>query len=180
MGEIFFTADLHFCHNKDFIYNSRGFNSIEEMNEKIVDNFKSEIGSTDELYILGDLMLNDNEKGLELIASIPGFKWIIIGNHDTQSRIEAYRSLENCDVIGFSSLKKISKRNSFYLSHYPTITSNGMEKAPICLHGHTHSKDPLEYSHFNCVNVGLDAWDCKPVHIEQIYNIKLNSMNYKK
>ena len=35
---IYFTSDWHFCHNKPFIYESRGFKSIEEMNEIIIEN----------------------------------------------------------------------------------------------------------------------------------------------
>ena len=37
MSKIFLTSDSHFNHNKDFIYERRGFNSIEEMNEKIIE-----------------------------------------------------------------------------------------------------------------------------------------------
>lgn len=35
---IYFTADLHFGHNKEFIYKKRGFNSVDEMNNKIIEN----------------------------------------------------------------------------------------------------------------------------------------------
>ena len=34
---IYFTSDLHFNHNKDFIYQARGFENIEEHNKTIVE-----------------------------------------------------------------------------------------------------------------------------------------------
>ena len=34
MGKIWIISDLHFCHNKDFIYGKRGFNSIAEHDEE--------------------------------------------------------------------------------------------------------------------------------------------------
>ena len=35
MSKIWFTSDLHFCHDRDFIYGPRGFKSVQEMNEAI-------------------------------------------------------------------------------------------------------------------------------------------------
>ena len=35
---IYLTSDTHFCHNKDFLYEPRGFQSIEEHDEAIVKN----------------------------------------------------------------------------------------------------------------------------------------------
>lgn len=35
---IYFTSDLHFGHDKDFIYKSRGFNSIGDHDNTIIEN----------------------------------------------------------------------------------------------------------------------------------------------
>ena len=85
---IWLCGDWHFCHSRGFIYEPRGFNSIEEMNETIVDRHNSIVLPEDDVYVLGDLMLNDNEKGIELIKQMNGKLHIAIGNHDTISRIE--------------------------------------------------------------------------------------------
>ena len=34
---IYLTSDLHLNHNRGFIYEPRGFHSVEEMNEAIID-----------------------------------------------------------------------------------------------------------------------------------------------
>ena len=51
MSKIWFTSDLHFSHDRDFVWQERGFNSIQEMNEKIIENFNSVIEPDDILYI---------------------------------------------------------------------------------------------------------------------------------
>lgn len=35
---IYLTSDLHFGHNKEFLYKPRGFNSIEAHDEQIIKN----------------------------------------------------------------------------------------------------------------------------------------------
>ena len=46
---IYFSSDLHLNHNKDFIYLPRGFSSIEEMNDAILNNFCKTITSEDSM-----------------------------------------------------------------------------------------------------------------------------------
>jgi len=50
---IWFTSDLHFGHDKPFIYEARGFSSVQEMNIAIIRNFQECISPEDELFILG-------------------------------------------------------------------------------------------------------------------------------
>ena len=90
MSKIWFTSDWHFCHDKDFLWFPRGFDSIEMNNLAILSNHNLLVSNEDDVYVLGDLMLNDNEKGLELIKSMKGKLHIILGNHDTESRMELY------------------------------------------------------------------------------------------
>ena len=40
MNNVYFCSDFHFCHDRDFIYKPRGFDSVYEMNEQIIKNFK--------------------------------------------------------------------------------------------------------------------------------------------
>lgn len=47
MGKIFFTSDLHFNHDREFVWGDRGFKIVEEMNEAIVLNWNSVIDEDD-------------------------------------------------------------------------------------------------------------------------------------
>ena len=168
---IYFSSDLHFNHNKDFIYAARGFSTIEEMNLKIIAKFNSIVKPKDDLYLLGDTMLGDLESGINLFNCLTGNIHLIWGNHCTNNRQKAMSNCPNVvEVIGYAGMLKYNKYH-FYLSHYPTLTSNYDDDKPLrvrqlCLAGHTHSKEKFE----DCgsYNVAVDAHNCSPVSIDQI------------
>ena len=125
------------------------------------------IGPEDEVYHLGDVMLNDNEHGLECIKKLNGKIHILIGNHDTDTRIELYKTCPNIVSIDYAKEIKIGKYY-FWLCHYPTITANYDDDKPwakhlINIYGHTHQQtnflndSPLNY------HAGVDSHDCKPI-----------------
>lgn len=166
---IFLTSDFHFCHDKEFIYKPRGFTSVDEMNNTIIKNFNDMVGADDETYVLGDLILNDNEKGLECVRALNGRLHIILGNHDTDERAKLYKELPNVATVGFGARLKLGK-TSFYLSHYPTITSNpGDRFITYNLCGHTHAKDRfIDFHKAPIYHVEVDAHNCYPVPLAQI------------
>ena len=165
----YFTSDLHFCHDRNFIWGKRGFQSVQEMNEAIVKNFNEIITSNDNLYILGDLLLNNDIQGIKFLNRLNGIKYIIWGNHDTENRQKAIaETVPSCIILGYGSTYKY-KGNSFYLSHYPTLTGNYNDKHPVWnLSGHTHLSEVFPSESNLIYNVALDAHDMKPVSIEQI------------
>lgn len=169
---IYFTSDLHFCHDREFIYKPRGFNTVWEMNNAILKNWNNIIKYDDIVYILGDLMLNDNEEGVELLKNLNGKKRIILGNHDTNARITLYDNIYNTEVIGYADRLDYNGYH-FYLSHYPTFIANldgkrSLKQRMINLFGHTHVKDKFYQDNPTMYNVALDAHNNTPVSIEQI------------
>lgn len=168
MGKIWLTSDFHFGHDKDFIYQARGFDSIQKHDNAILKNYNSIVNEEDDIYILGDLALGPNpERSLVNIAKLKGNKHLIIGNHDTLNKINHYQ--EYCGIydINYAAVIKY-KKYSFYLSHYPTLCTNYEDFKKIWnLHGHTHSKE--KFSDFaQCYNVALDAHNNFPIEIEDI------------
>lgn len=172
MSEVYITSDLHFGHNQPFLYEPRGFNSIEEHDKIIIANINETVEEEDTLYILGDLMLNDTAYGMECLKQIKCQDIrIVLGNHDTNSRIELYKTLPNVCIIGYAALIKHKKWN-FMLSHYPMLTNNfDDDKKPFCrvwnLCGHSHTKIWADQQ-TNSIHCELDAWDNRPVNIEHI------------
>lgn len=170
--KIFITSDLHFCHDREFIFKPRGFDSIDEMNSSIVEHWNSIVDANDLVYILGDLMLKDNERGIKYINSLNGFKYLILGNHDTNSRIELYKSqIVNLVNISYAEMLNYSGYH-FFLTHYPCITGSlekeSLKKMTCNLFGHTHSKNKFYNDMPFMYNVALDAHDCKPVLLDDI------------
>ena len=185
MNKIYLTSDLHFCHNKPFLYEPRGFDSVHEMNEQIIKNFNEIMDWTDDLYILGDCFLNNNEEGMSYMRRLPGKKHIIWGNHDTVAR-QDLMELEGWDCLGYANILKY-KGYHFYLSHYPTFTSiydidKPLKKRVINLCGHSHIKDKFQdmKMHLGLIyHVELDAHDNKPVLIDDIIEDIKNYINEK-
>lgn len=150
--KVWLMSDLHLGHNQPFIYEKRGFKTIEEHNEALIRNIKQCVGEDDEFFILGDLTLGDLDAAAPFLRQIPGHVHVILGNHDTERRIEFYQSL-GWDVQFATCIKW--KKYSFYLSHYPTICANdGEDKlslATINIYGHNHQdwnwrpEEPFSY-----------------------------------
>jgi calcineurin-like phosphoesterase family protein len=180
---IYVSSDLHFGHDKDFIYAARGFSSIDEMNAAIVDRFNSVVSPTDDLYLLGDTMLGDLENGISLLKQLNGKIHILWGNHCTNNRRKAIAECPNVvEVVGYATMLKYRKFH-FYLSHYPTLTANNDDDKPLkqrvlCLAGHTHSKEKFEPC--GSYNVAVDAHDCYPVSIDEIIEDFINRKAEKK
>lgn len=170
---IYLTSDFHFNHDKEFIYKSRGFNTIEEMNIAIISNFNNIISSEDDVYILGDLCLGkDLEKNKKLISSLNGNLHIIRGNHDTDNKIEMYKECPNVVEIENALYFKYNNYH-FFFSHFPCLSGNlskeSLKQLVLNLYGHTHQttklfNDSVPYMY----HVGVDAHNCKPILLDDI------------
>lgn len=173
MGKIWVTSDLHFGHDKAFCYGPRGFDSVEEMNEAIVRNWNELVEDEDDVYVLGDLMLGDTEKGLELLETLKGRLHIVKGNHDTDARILQYSECPNVVEIQDIIHLKVYKVH-IYMSHYPTLVGNyddgrSLRQSLLNLCGHSHTTDPFaDWDKGRIYHCELDAHDMKPILIEEI------------
>jgi len=173
MGEIFVTSDTHFCHGRDFLYEPRGFACVEDMNDAIVENWNKLVGISDDVYLLGDIMLNDNTQGLKCLKALKGNIHIALGNHDSDARIALYNQCYNVVEIEYAYRLKCGNWR-FYATHYPTLVSNyNDDKAPtrhlynIC--GHSHTKDIWTDWDKGCIfHCEMDTNYCTPWNVEEI------------
>ena len=166
---IFVTSDLHFCHDREFIWGARGYADVNEMNEAQVCKWNEVVTDEDEVWVLGDLMLGDSEQGLSYLKQLKGKIHVCLGNHDTSKREKAYRDL-GWDVQLCARMKY--KKISFYLSHYPTITHNIDEKelwqVVVNLYGHIHQTANFYHDDPWMYHVGVDSHDGYPVSMDQV------------
>jgi calcineurin-like phosphoesterase family protein len=138
------------------------------MENAIITNWNDCVAPDDIVYVLGDIVFGDDiDTTLKKIAQLNGIKYLAIGNHDTDSKIEKYKEFNIFEDIQFAYRVKVGK-NIMYLTHYPTIVANpGDEKRVYNVHGHTHSVFPIgEYA--NCYNVSPEAHACAPVLLGSI------------
>ena len=174
MSDIWITSDSHFGHSKPFLYEPRGFKNIEEHDEAIIQNWNSLVKPDDIVYHLGDVMLNDDEHGLKCLQRLNGHIYLIRGNHDTDNRLLKYTECWNVELVCNWATVIKSGKQSIYLSHYPTITSNydidkPLKARVISVCGHSHTKDPFaDWDKGLIFHCELDTNNCKPWNLEDI------------
>ena len=69
---IWFTSDLHFGHDREFIWGARGYTSVDEMNDIQIAKWNLLINEDDDVYVLGDLSLGSHNNILEFIPKLKG------------------------------------------------------------------------------------------------------------
>ena len=81
--EIFFTSDLHFGHDNIIRFDHRPFDSVEEMDQAIIERWNKKVTNNNDLvYILGDVSWYDDVKTASIVRQLRGKKVLILGNHD--------------------------------------------------------------------------------------------------
>lgn len=185
-SNVFFTSDLHFGHRNILEFCKRPFNSVEEMDEALIENWNSVVKPNDFVFDLGDFAFAPNHRWYELLARLNGKHVLILGNHDIirwpgDNVMELFHRVEQQMIL------KIEDR-WVYLNHYPFLCYGGSWRSPegavFNLHGHVHSgpncggKDcdrlsmrfPYQY------DVGVDNNNYTPVSWEQIKEIIENQV----
>lgn len=169
MGKSYVIADTHFGHKSSLNWpdaqRGKNFNDIEEMNETIINNWNSIVGSEDTVYHLGDFAYKCSKSFIRNLFNILNGKIILIkGNHDgkvlkvnqTEQKFESvhdYLEIEYNDV-------------NFVLCHYPIWSWKNKRRGWIHLHGHTHEQETFEDENKKCVSV--EKTEYKPVLLDVI------------
>ena len=192
---IWLTSDTHFGHNKDFLYKPRGFKTIEEHDKEIITNWNSVIDPEDIVFHLGDMMLGDQEHGIECLKQLNGKIFLIRGNHDTETKIQKYiEQLSNFTYVGEALTIKCGKQH-YFLSHYPCICANYDDKPLtqhlINLYGHTHQQAEFYQDNPFMFHVGIDSNYNYPINlyninskihkqVEELYKMKQQNKEFYK
>lgn len=179
-----FTSDLHFGHKAIIDFCHRPFNSVEEMNEALLENYNSHVGYGDTVCFVGDIFFGSQAWAKELLGRMHGEKILVRGNHDRKSRAMA--------KLGFDLVVKELVMDwagcPVRVCHYPWKKLNGGEwetmgregdhrhvgwhprysPVEILLHGHTHE---MTRRSGNMIHVGVDAWDYRPASREEILKL---------
>ena len=169
---IYFTSDLHFFHQNAIEFGRRPYQSWQEMNEGLIENWNQAVGPEDEVYILGDLTMKGPRQALEVLGRLNGKKFMIRGNHDHFLNKAAFEE----SVFGWIKdyHRMVYQGQRIVLFHYPIEEWDQKFRGAIHLHGHQHN--PPEYNLNNKKNgfrrydVGVDANGWRPVSIEEILN----------
>lgn len=151
----FIIADLHLGHEK--IALARGFTSVEEHDECIIDNWNKVVNKRSSVFVLGDVVFG--QSNLSKLARLNGTKKLVLGNHDKYP-ITAY-------LPYFSQIYGCVRFQGCVLTHIPVHESQ-FARYKKNIHGHLHSKrvqvgevDDLRYICVSAEQTGLKplAWE---------------------
>ena len=171
MGKIFLTSDMHFGHDREFVWKVRGYDSVQSMNLAQVQKWNEIVDDEDDVYALGDLMLGD-PSNIEFIKQLKGHIHIVLGNHDTANREKMYRELPNVVEIAEVGIRLKYKKHHFVLTHYPMLTGNleneSLKQMTLNLYGHTHQLTNFYNDMPFMYHVGVDSHDGVPVLLDDV------------
>lgn len=193
----FLTSDTHFGHDAVLHFESRPFDSVEQMDHALIDNWNGVVGPDDEVWVLGDYALGDRERGLGYLSILNGTKYLVLGNHDRPSVAMGYgyKHQRHYFEAGFEavvdfariSLPPLTKRGpglKVMLSHYPYSGEHGnmdnrhaqlrlRDLGQPLVHGHVHGKWTIRTSREGTpmVNVGVERWNYTPVPALTVHHL---------
>jgi calcineurin-like phosphoesterase family protein len=201
-GNIWITSDTHFGHagivrgtthwrildddgNKIVPLDAvRDFDTVEEMNERMIENINDCVGEHDTLFHMGDWSFGGFENISEFRYRI-NCKNIhfIIGNHDhhIESNKENIRRFF-ASVNSYNEVNVAHKSGNLklVLCHYPIVSWNNMRRNSYMIHGHQHLKGDQRFGNGKRMDVGMCGHpEFRPYNLDEIVEILRNSESYE-
>ena len=181
-GKVWITSDTHYGHKNIVrgttnwrtqdgevpVESTRDFQTIEQMNWRMIDGINNFISQDDTLIMLGDVSFGGFENiNIFLDRLICKNIHLIVGNHD--HHIENNREdIQNRFLSVNHYLEVKINDRSFVLCHYPLQSWNGLNKGVIHLHGHVHLSPNKKFGNGKRMDVGVDGNSMDPYNINDI------------
>ena len=184
-GKVFITSDTHYGHKNICrgvtnwrtqdgevpVQSTRDFQTIEQMNQRLVDGINSVVGQDDTLIMLGDVSFGGFDNiGIFLERLVCHNIHLILGNHDTH--IDRDRDFVQKRFLSVQHYLEVNiECKDFVLCHYPLQSWHGMNKGVIHLHGHVHLPENRKFGNGKRMDVGVDGNGMDPYNIDDIIRI---------
>lgn len=181
-GKVWITSDTHFGHKNIVrgvtnwrmqdgevpVDSTRDFQTIDQMNNRLVDGINNVVGQDDTLIMLGDVSFGGFDNiGIFLERLVCHNIHLILGNHDTH--IENNRDYVQGRFLSVQHYLEVNiEGQDFVLCHYPLQSWHGLAKGVIHLHGHVHLPDHKKFGNGKKMDVGVDGNGLDPYNISDI------------
>lgn len=158
-------SDLHLDHRNIIDYCDRPFESVEAMNERLVENWQRAIDPGDVVLYGGDLTIRESTGALlDWLEELPGELVFLLGNHDGVV-------LDERDSVQFVDEFRFEHRNvPFHAVHDPA--DGPSNPRGWVLHGHHHNNWPDRFPFVNHenrhVNVSVELLDYRPLSTDRL------------
>jgi calcineurin-like phosphoesterase family protein len=175
MPNVFLIADTHFNHPNMYKFLNydgtkvRPWDSSDEADEAMVDNWNRAVRPEDKVYHLGDFSISKH--GIALFASrLNGTKVLIRGNHDI-FRLREYSPF-------FKDVRGSHKLGDYILSHIPIHKDSLARWTKGCIHGHMHNNvvmmdetvagEAVRVPDPSYINVSVERINYTPLALEEV------------
>ena len=139
----FYISDLHIGHENILRFDNRPFADVNEMNNKLIENWNARVRSDDTVYILGDFIWAKESEWPSIVGSLAGNKVLIRGNHDPKQFSAATRRMFQ-EITDLKEIKDSGKH--VVMCHYPIpFFRAGFAPTAFMLYGHVHQTIEYEY-----------------------------------
>ena len=168
----YYTSDLHFGHRKIIEYEDRPFNSVEEMDEFLIQKWNAKVKKGDEVYILGDFGFVKGKRANELLDRLNGRKYLIRGNHDNYFLND--KEFDKSKFIWVKDYASIKDNGvTICMFHYPIAVWDRQHHGALHFYGHVHSNTDTHHPLVldlggNAFNVGCDVHDYEPMSLAEL------------
>jgi calcineurin-like phosphoesterase family protein len=176
----FFTSDQHFGHANLIKHSYRPFETVDAMNETLVDRFNARVHDDDETYHLGDFAL-DMRLVKDFLPRLRGKHHLIAGNHDAchphhskwRAAADKYKAWGFATIIGgWADLAEVP---GLRMCHLPFAGDRSeadrlpahrppREGCTWLLHGHVHE---IWRRKENMLNIGVDQHNFAPISLDE-------------
>lgn len=176
-SKIFMTSDNHFSHKNIIEFCNRPFNSVEEMNEKMIENWNKVVPDDGLVFHLGDFAWGGYQEYKKIRERLNGKIILIKGNHDFRNGCQSEAQYNELFEFSTQQLLIEIEDRKVYLNHVPFLCYGGTYRDPKGLvyqcHGHVHlsKKSPkgldiqrvLKYEFPTQYDVGVDFNNYTPI-----------------
>lgn len=168
------SADWHQYHNNIRRLCNRPFNSIEEMNEILIENYNKVVKPNDSFIHAGDFApWVKADKVITVLKRMNGTKNLIFGNHDHNLLRPEIKQYVNW-IKDYYELN-IDKHMTVF-SHYAFRVWNQSHRGSYHCYGHSHGTLPDDINALS-IDIGVDAVamregmkpeNYRPLHFEEV------------
>lgn len=155
MSVVWITSDWHLGHKNISKFREQ-VSSMEKNTEILIQNYLDLVHKRDIVWFLGDVAFDRDH--LELIKELPGAKSLVLGNHDTDRKVNIH---DLCQV--FDKIYSLVRYKHAWLSHAPIHPDE--LRGRFNIHGHTHNHHIDDPRYFN---VCVDQTHMKPLKYQDI------------
>lgn len=156
MSKIWFTSDTHFGSKRTLELSKRPFETVNEMDSTIIDNWNSVVGINDTVFHLGDF------GNYNIVKELNGKIILIRGNYERNISFPICTLLEYGFVDVWDEYSSEIEGYYMNLAHEP---SKVKDKEGINLFGHIHKLCMIKtYG----LNVGMDCHNFMPIDLETV------------